>query len=51
MLSAVAGKTLSHDLKMLNIRIDDSIPQPDAYIEKPTKAEELLKLTRTLIET
>ena len=49
MLSAVARKTFSHYLNMVNARLKDSIPDPDAYIEKPPEAEELLKLTASLI--
>lgn len=49
MLSAVAEKTFIHYLKMLNIQLNNSIPYPDAYMEKPPEAEELLKITGTLI--
>ena len=49
MLSAVARKTFSHYLNMVNARLKDSIPDPDAYIEKPPEAEDLLKLTASLI--
>jgi two-component system phosphate regulon response regulator PhoB len=49
MLSAVAQKTFSHYLNMLNARLQDPIPDPDVYIEKPPEAEELLKKTATLI--
>lgn len=49
MLSAVAKKTFIHYLKMLNIQLDNSIPYPDAYMEKPPEAEELLKITGKLI--
>ena len=49
MLSAVAQKTFSHYLNMVNARLKDPIPDPDAYIEKPPEAEELLKMTATLI--
>jgi len=48
MLSAVAKKTFTHYVKMLNIRMDDSIPNPDAYVEKPPDAEELLRLAGQL---
>jgi CheY-like chemotaxis protein len=49
MLSAVAQKTFAHYLNMVNARIKDPIPDPDAYIEKPPEAEELLKVTTALI--
>jgi two-component system, OmpR family, phosphate regulon response regulator PhoB len=49
MLSAVAGKTFAHYLKMLNIRIDECIPNPDAYMEKPPDALELLQLAAKLV--
>jgi two-component system phosphate regulon response regulator PhoB len=49
MLSGVAKKTFVHYLKMLNSRIEGSIPDPSAYLEKPPEAEELLKLTERLI--
>ncbi len=49
MLSAVGQKTFTHYLNMVNARLKDPIPDPDAYIEKPPEAEELLKMTATLI--
>ena len=49
MLSAVARKTFSHYLKMLNVRLEDPIPEPDAYMEKPPEADQLLRLTENLI--
>jgi len=49
MLSAVAKKTFSHYLNMVNARLKDPIPDPDAYIEKPPEVEELLKMTTALI--
>lgn len=49
MLSAVAKKTFIHYLKMLNSQLNNSIPYPDAYMEKPPDAEELLKITGNLI--
>jgi len=48
-MSAVAKNTFAHYLKMLNARIDSSIPEPAAYLEKPPEAEEILKLTERLI--
>ena len=49
MLSAVTRKTFAHYLNMVNARLKDTIPDPDAYIEKPPEAEELLKMTTALI--
>ena len=49
MLSAVAQKTFAHYLNMVNARLKDPIPDPDAYIEKPPEAVELLKMTTALI--
>ncbi len=49
MLSAVAKKTFSHYLNMVNARLKDPIPDPEAYIEKPPEAEDLLKMTAALI--
>ena len=49
MLSAVARKTFSHYLNMVNARLDSPISGPDAYIEKPPEAEELLQMAARLI--
>jgi len=49
MLSAVTRKTFAHYLNMVNARLKNAIPDPDAYIEKPPDAEELLKVTTALI--
>jgi two-component system phosphate regulon response regulator PhoB len=49
MLSAVTRKTFAHYLNMVNARLKDAIPDPDAYIEKPPEAEELIKITADLI--
>ena len=49
MLSAVTQKTFAHYLNMVNARLKDPIPDPDAYIEKPPEAEQLLQVTTALI--
>ncbi len=49
MLSAVAEKSFIHYLKMLNTQINNKTPYPDAYMEKPPEAEELLRITGKLI--
>ena len=43
-LSAVACKTFNHYIKMLNVRQDDTIPAPEAYMEKPPEAAVLLRV-------
>jgi CheY-like chemotaxis protein len=48
MLSAVARKTFSHYLKMLNVQGEESLPNPDAYMEKPPDAQELISLANRL---
>lgn len=49
MVSAIAKKTFSHYLKMLNVQKEDNIPEPEAYMEKPPEAAALLKMTGRLI--
>ena len=49
MLSAVEEKTFLHYIKMLRIRLNETIPQPDAYVEKPPEPEELLKIAESLL--
>ena len=49
MLSAVARKTFGHYLNMVNARLKNPIPDPDAYIEKPPEAEDLIKMAAALI--
>jgi two-component system phosphate regulon response regulator PhoB len=49
MLSAVAQKTFTHYLKMLNIRMDGVIPYPEAYVEKPPDADDLIAIARQLV--
>ncbi len=48
-LSAVAEKTFSHYLNMVNARLKDPIPSPDRYVEKPPEAQALLEQTASLI--
>ncbi len=50
MLSGVSEKAFSHHLKMLNIRIDDTLPQPDAYMEKPLNPEMLVATIEKLLK-
>ena len=49
MLTGVGEKSFSHYLKMLRLKIEDPIPQPYAYLEKPLDHEKLLELVRETI--
>ncbi|MEE4112966.1 MAG: response regulator [Desulfobacteraceae bacterium] len=42
MLSAVEQRSFRHFLKMLNIKLGQPLPDPDAYLEKPPDAQQLL---------
>ena len=49
MLSGVESKTFLHSLKMMSIGLRDPLPAPEAYVEKPPKAEELLNIVQKLL--
>jgi CheY-like chemotaxis protein len=49
LLTGVSQKAFAHHLKMLNIRIDDSLPPPDAYMEKPLNPELLIATIERLL--
>ena len=49
MLSAVARKTFFHTIRMLNPYKGLRIPEPDAYLEKPPDAAELVRLIDELL--
>ena len=49
MLTGIGEKSFSHYLKMLNLKLKDPIPQPDAHIEKPLDHEKLLELAKKMI--
>jgi CheY-like chemotaxis protein len=49
MLTGVSAKAFSHHLKMLNIRLDETLPPPDAYIEKPLDPDKLIATIRELL--
>jgi two-component system phosphate regulon response regulator PhoB len=49
MLTGVGEKSFSHYLKMLRLKIEDPISQPNAYLEKPLDHEKLLELVRETI--
>ncbi len=44
MLSAVAEKTFFHTIRMLRPHQGRSLPEPEAYMEKPPDANELIRL-------
>jgi CheY-like chemotaxis protein len=50
MLSGVDSRAFFHSLKMMNIGLEDPLPDPDAYVEKPPKAEKLLKIIAQLLK-
>jgi CheY-like chemotaxis protein len=49
MLSAVGQRSFQHYLKMLNVKMDTPLPDPDAYIEKPPDANHLLETAKRLM--
>ena len=49
MLSAVAKKTFFHSIRMLSPYRGQTIPEPEAYMEKPPDANELIRLIDELI--
>lgn len=49
MLSAISKKTFYHYMKMMNVRLGGIVPEPDAYLEKPPEAEEVLTVIQSLI--
>ena len=49
MLSGVESKTFLHSLKMMSVGLRDPLPDPEAYVEKPPKAEELLDIVQKLL--
>jgi two-component system, OmpR family, phosphate regulon response regulator PhoB len=48
-LSGVDRATFYHYLKMLNVRPEESIPEPDAYLEKPPTPESVLDIAGRLL--
>jgi len=51
MCSAVTRTSFDHYLKMLNARLDVSVPDPDGYVEKPPDPDALLDLARHVMVT
>ena len=49
MLSAIAKKTFFHSIRMLNPQRGGRMPEPEAYIEKPPDADELIRLITQLL--
>ena len=49
MLSGIAKKTFFHSQNVLDSHMGQSVREPDAYIEKPPDAEELLQKVRGLL--
>jgi CheY-like chemotaxis protein len=49
MLSAIAKKTFFHSIRMLNPQKGRRMPEPEAYIEKPPDADELIRLITQLL--
>lgn len=49
MLTGIGEKSFSHYLKMLNLKLKDPLPPPDAHMEKPLDHEKLLELVRKII--
>jgi CheY-like chemotaxis protein len=50
MLSAVTRKSYSHYIKMLNISPNYTLPEPDAYLEKPPDTDELIRQIQTILQ-
>jgi len=51
MLSGIAKKTFFHSQNVLDAHTGQSVNEPDAYIEKPPEADELLQSVRGLLKT
>lgn len=49
MLSALSRETVFHFQKYQSPAFGNRVPEPDAYIEKPPEADELLDMVNTLI--
>jgi CheY-like chemotaxis protein len=50
MLTGVSEKAFSHHLHMLNVRMDESLPPPEAYMEKPLNPELLVATIERLLK-
>jgi CheY-like chemotaxis protein len=49
MLTGVSEKAFSHHVRMVNLRIDDHLPPPDAYLEKPLNPDTLIAAIQRLL--
>ena len=49
MLSALSRKTFFHSQRVLDQYNGEKLPQPEAYIEKPAEADELLEAIATAL--
>lgn len=49
MLSAIAKKTFFHSIRMLKPQKGVLLPEPEAYMEKPPDADELVRLINNLL--
>jgi CheY-like chemotaxis protein len=49
MLSGIAKKTFFHSQSVLNQYTGKSLPEPEAYIEKPPEPDELLAITEKIL--
>jgi len=49
MLSAVAKKTFFHTIRIMTPNKGHTIPEPEAYMEKPPDANELIRLINELL--
>jgi len=49
MLSAIAKKTFLHSIRLLGSQKRPHVPEPEAYMEKPPDAAELVKMIENLM--
>jgi CheY-like chemotaxis protein len=49
MLSGIARKTFFHSQRILDLHVGRSVPEPEAYIEKPPEPDELLAITEKIL--
>ena len=49
MLSGISKKTFFHSQNILNSYMGQSLPEPEAYIEKPPESEELIQVAESLL--
>lgn len=49
-LSGVESKAFYHSLKTLSVGLETVLPEPDVYMEKPPKPEELLQKIESFLK-